>query len=105
MIDFSDYRRLRRLGFSRSKAWQRAARNSSRLGDSVVFGLSVFFLLFVMASCVDQYADNRQAETRDGLQADIDRLEKIVIQCLSRSAVAVNGRAFVCEMADLKIDL
>lgn len=105
MIDFSDYRRLRRLGFPRRKAWQRAARNSSRLADSVVFWLAVFMLVFTAVSAVDQYADSRAGRERQSLQDDITRLENVVIQCLSRGAAAIDGRAHVCEMADLKVDL
>ena len=105
MIDFSDYRRLRRLGLSKRSAFRNAARNESRFGDSVVGGLAAFVLLWVAVSAVDNYVEQRESDAKNDAEKRVEHLEKVVIQCLSHAAVSINGRAWMCEMSDMKIDL
>ena len=111
MIDIRDYNRLRDKGFFVRDALKlsQPAPAGDRAVGAVVAGTLVFMVALVITGAIDEHLDERDriAASRATKQSatTIDRLERVVINCLNGRPINVSGVVFECRAGSLGVSL
>lgn len=96
-----------RQTFSRKTSWRLAEQNE--LGDKVVLILALLVLAWFAGSAVytaiEENRENAVQHAVKKVEAKTTKLEAVLISCLNRRPISVNGEAFECKTAPLGVRL
>lgn len=111
MIDIRDYNRWRSMGKTARESIElsQSAPAGDRAVGMVVAGCLILFCAYGIAGAIDEHMDEREriaahSATRQA-ESTIDRLERVIINCLNSKPINVSGVAFECRAGSLGVKL
>lgn len=99
----ADYLHLRRKGFPVAAAWAKS--NMAALGDRTVLAAVVIVALWLSLDSINGYFEQREQAVQKRSKAEVSRLERVIVACLSGGIINVGGVAHECSAKSLRIEL